>query len=86
MTKLDRSKARSKAATELFSYLFFNRHNRLPFPWEILIAQALLSGELTVTKPPQTAALRAIHCAVDGVELALSLPDLAEMDGVKEKP
>lgn len=84
MTKQDKDLARSKAATELFSYLFFNRHNRMPWPWEILIAQALLSGELTVAKPPQTAALRFIHRVVDGVELALSLPDLAEVDDAQE--
>jgi hypothetical protein len=81
MTEKRSEVARSRAAKELFSYLCILRNGREPYAWETALAEALLAGSLVVNQPPSNPAIRMVHALVDGVELALSLPELAAEAG-----
>jgi hypothetical protein len=72
------AKARSRTVVELFTYFYALRHKRAPRKWEVIIAEALLTGQLTIQRPPDHPALRAVYYLVDSVELALSLADFNE--------
>lgn len=74
---IDATLARARAAKAVYIYLSIQRYGREPYAWELAVANALLAGQLSVTSPPDNAALCSIHHLVDGVELALALPDLA---------
>jgi hypothetical protein len=55
----------------LFETLFGLRHNRMPQHWELVLGLAILSGELTVQRPPKEAELARIHHVAADVALAL---------------
>lgn len=74
VTQLER--ARSESARKLFIYVYNLRYKRQPFAWEVVLGQALLSGELQVTRPPETTLLRRVHLVAEDVALALQVPEL----------
>lgn len=74
--------ARSNAAKELFFYIYHLRHGRQPVLWEWVVGQAVMTGELQVSRPPKSGQLQLIHEVVNDVSKALRLADLVgETDG-----
>ena len=69
-------RARSDAARLLFIYIYNLRHNSRPASWEIVLGQALLTGELQVVRAPETELLRRIHHVAEDVALAMQVPEL----------
>lgn len=77
MTESIESNQRNHRAVErLFPSLFALRYSREPHCWEMVIGQALVYGDLTVTNPPRDARLRACYYVAEDVRLALRLNEL----------
>lgn len=77
-TALER--ARSEAFRNSFIYVYALRYKREPYPWEIVLAQALITAELQVLRPPEATILRRVHLVTEDVALALRIPELMTVE------
>jgi hypothetical protein len=77
-TALERAK--SRAAKEVFTYLYLVRHKREPYQHEWAVGQAIISGEFQITRPPHSSLLRTIQQVAEDVMLALDIPELLASD------
>ena len=59
-------------AVLLFEQLFGNRRGRMPQQWELVIGLALVNGELTVQRVPQSPELALLHEVANQVAQTLA--------------